>query len=119
MKYYIAKFEDNCGDEFDVYGFVVLDEYEYNNYMNICKECEELEEAGKLSEYDDFEIGCGTNESIYYDNISEFILSPTITEITESQYRTFIDLDMECFGFDFWYRIFDVYDEDIKPLINK
>jgi hypothetical protein len=119
MKYYIAKFEDNCADEFDVYGFVVLNEEEYNEYMNMFKECQELAEAGKLSDLDDFEIGCGTNESIYYDNVSEFILSPTITEITESQYRTFIDLDMECFGFDFWYRIFDTYDECIKPLLNK
>jgi hypothetical protein len=119
MKYYLAKFEDNCADEFDVYGFAVLNEEEYNNYMNICKECEELEGAGKLSDFDDFEIGCGTNESIYYDNVSEFILSPTITEITESQYRTFIDLDMECYGFDFWDRIIEVYEDYIEPKVTK
>lgn len=119
MKYYIAKFEDNCADEFDVYGFVVLDEEEYNNYMNICKECEELVEDGKLSEFDDFEIGCGTNQSIYFENISDFILSPVIAEITESQYRTFIDLGMETYGFEFWDRIFEDYEDCIEPKVNK
>lgn len=119
MKYYLAKFEDNCADEFDVYGFVVLDEEEYNNYMDICKKCEKLTEDGKLSEFDDFEIGCGTNESIYFENVSDFILSPTITEITESQYETFIDLDMETYGFDFWNNILDTYIEMIKPILEE
>jgi hypothetical protein len=118
-KYYLAKFEDNCADEFDVYGFVVLNEEEYSEYSKICDECRKLIDNDKFSDCDEFEICCGSNESIYFENAAEFILSPSITEITEQQYKAFIDLDMEEYGYSFWYSIFETYEDEIKSMIEE
>lgn len=89
MEYYLLKEKNNCGDEFDVEGYVVLDATEYAEFERNCETALIIE-----SEYDEkpemvgYEFYFGTNEFLYFDRIQEAIGSISVEEITESQKNT-------------------------------
>lgn len=83
MKYYFCNFYSNCGDEFDVTGFRLFTEDEYNEYKEI------INKLINLSEYEN-EITCafGTNEYLYFDSWEDYNSSFRFKEITEEEYKS-------------------------------
>lgn len=79
-KYYLMKFDCYYADEFDVQGFslITLDEYKMYKFV--------FDNQDKY--IGDFDIGFGSNEEIYFSNLSEYLEHITVRELSTNEYRS-------------------------------
>lgn len=75
MSYILAKFDDNYADEFDVHGFMVMDQEYYNQFV---KDLPKIKFPN--------EIWFGTNEGITFQSLDEYKKAFTFQEIDENEY---------------------------------
>ena len=68
------KFEENYGDEFDIYGYCIASDDEYEKFMDSVKK--KFEEDGELIR------SFGTNEEIEWYDIEDYLSCLSISEIT-------------------------------------
>jgi len=89
MKYYLVQYNDNYGDEFDVYFHQVMTE-------DKLKETKDL--ISKTNwEYEEFYFG--TNECIEVSSLELLEALSKAKEITEDQYKVLSDLGLLSIGF--------------------
>ena len=79
-KYYLMEFESDYCDEFEVRGFsvVTLDQYKMYEFV--------VDNQDKYT--GNFDICFGSNEELYFENISEFLDCITVEEISNNDART-------------------------------
>jgi hypothetical protein len=87
QEYVLLKFQADYADEFDVYGLLTWTKEQWEEYK---KELEELEYPQ--------EHYFGTNESIEFVDADDYLSNITVTNITEEQYKTLIDLGLRHYG---------------------
>lgn len=90
MNYYMLTWQANWADEMNVNGFIILNEKEYEKFIENSKKASKSRNS--------FEIGVGSNEDIYYENIDELFDSIFIEKITEEEYEVFKNHDLISFG---------------------
>lgn len=83
MQFYLVKFSADYADEFDVYGFCIMTEIEYKEFMNDLKKVDWPSENY-----------FGTNEAIECESYEDYMRSVTVTDISQSEYDTI----KRCFG---------------------
>lgn len=102
----LLNYHQNYADEFDVEGFLVLTESEWEKHKELAAKvfgpAEEAakkaaEEAKKTKTYyynrgAEVEVGFGTNESITYGSLDDYLSSFKVKEITQEQYQVLWDL---------------------------
>jgi len=91
--YYLIKFQSDYADEFDVYGFQIMNEKDYKRFQNTLKEYEKYLNINENS----LEYYFGTNESITWESFDDLIKSITISGISAEK----TDFLIEQFG-DSW-----------------
>lgn len=79
-KYYLMKFESDYCDEFEVQGFSLITLDQYKMYQFVADNQDKHTES--------FDIGFGTNEEIYFENLSEFLDCISIDEISTNDHRS-------------------------------
>lgn len=79
-KYYLMKFESDYCDEFNVQGFSLITLDQYKMYQFVADNKDKHTES--------FDIGFGTNEEIYFENLSEFLDCISIDEISTNDHRS-------------------------------
>lgn len=79
-KYYLMKFESDYCDEFEVQGFSLITLDQYKMYQFLVNNQDKYTES--------FDIGFGTNEEIYFENLSEFLDCISIDEISTNDHRS-------------------------------
>ena len=75
----LLKFKANYGDEFDLYGFAVKTEAEWIEHQEIAKIA--FEEKGAA----DREFGFGTNESLQFYDVEDYLSCFQVTKITNEE----------------------------------
>ena len=103
MKYYLLKIKDIFADEFDLHGYLVLTESEYNNYL------EQVEQFKKGFKYNYYYFG--TNEFLRYESAKDVLSDITIREITKDQYDGIESAGLKNFGYIIPYDIIMNKDE--------
>lgn len=103
-KYYIAKYNGNYADEFNVYFHMVMTEEDLLN----------IKDAVSKTNWEDKEFYFGTNEYITLstEEIMEY-LSNAI-EITEEQFNVLFDLNLHCINFGDFLNFDYIYNEAIE-----
>lgn len=86
MQKYLVKYEDNYGDEFDVYGLAVLTQEDKDYFDNL------KDEIFPLVHY------IGTNEDIQYGNKEQLLSNYTWTKINEGEARVIAALIGSYYG---------------------
>lgn len=79
-KYYLMKFKSDYCDEFEVQGFSLITLEHYKMYKFVVDNQDE--------HTDSFDIGFGSNQEIYFENLSEFLDHITVFEISTNDYRS-------------------------------
>jgi hypothetical protein len=74
MKHYLLRYDDNWADEFDVEGFRIYDQEEYDDFKK----------RVKAAEYPQ-QMYFGTNEGIDVDSAKDYLDRIDVTEITEAE----------------------------------
>ncbi len=102
-KQLLIKFRNNYADEFDVNGFVVLSESEWETHKKLAaKRFDKVAQVAKNTKPDpitgmipysirkslEVRVYFGTNEDIVYNDLEDYLNSFTITELTSAQYET-------------------------------
>lgn len=83
-KQLLLKYSNNYADEFDVEGFLVLSASAWEKHKELA--------AKVFQKQSDVEVGFGTNESINYYSLEDYLGSFKVTEITQEQYQVLWDL---------------------------
>lgn len=94
MEHYLVKFYSDYADEFEVYGFAILNRDDYIEWFTLVNY---LKESDK--NYCDFDYNFGTNEFITFDNWKEYSDSFTTSIITEEEYKFLIRVFNSHYGF--------------------
>ena len=99
-KYFLVNYEVDYADEFDVRGMKIFTEAEYNTFIDNQRYAKELEEKGRFGtgEWDMIEIYFGTNEYFIFRTVDEIIKEFKVREITEQEFNTLKNLDLDSFG---------------------
>lgn len=86
-KYLLIKCGSNYSDEFDVDCFQVMTESEWESHKK---------EAAKRFSSNEDEVGClfGTNESVFWSSLEDYLDQCSVTELSEQDYQTM----KKCFG---------------------
>lgn len=79
-KYYLMKFKNDYCDEFEVQGFSLITLEHYKIYKFVFDNQDKYTES--------FDIGFGSNEDLYFENLSEFLDCITVFEISTNDYRS-------------------------------
>ena len=79
-KYYLMKFKNDYCDEFEVQGFSLITLEHYKMYKFVFDNQDKYTES--------FDIGFGSNEELYFENLSEFLDHITVFEISTNDYRS-------------------------------
>ena len=79
-KYYLMKFDTDYCDEFEVQGFSVITLDQYKMYEFLFNNQDKYTES--------FDIGFGSNEELYFENLSEFLDCIKVEEISNNDART-------------------------------
>ena len=79
-KYYLMKFASYYCDEFEVQGFSLITLEHYKMYKFVFDNQDKYTES--------FDIGFGSNEELYFENLSEFLDHITVFEISTNDYRS-------------------------------
>lgn len=79
-KYYLMKFVSVYADEFEVQGFSLITLDQYKMYQFVVKNQDKYTES--------FDIGFGSNEEIYFENLSEFLNHIKVHEISTNDHRS-------------------------------
>lgn len=79
-KYYLMQFDSSYCDEFDVQGFslITLDQYKMYEFV--------VNNQDKYTE--NFNIGFGENQELYFENLSEFLDCIEVHEISNNDHRS-------------------------------
>ena len=79
-KYYLMKFESDYCDEFNVQGFslITLDQYKMYQFV--------VDNKDKHTE--NFDIGFGSNQELYFEDLSEFLDCISVHEISTNDHRS-------------------------------
>lgn len=78
-KYYLMKFDCYYADEFRVQGFSIITLDEYKMYQFV------VDNQDKYT--NSFDIGFGSNQEIYFKNLSEFLSCVEVSELSINDYR--------------------------------
>lgn len=78
-KYYLMKFNSDYCDEFEVQGFSIITLDEYKMYQFV------VDNQDKYT--NSFDIGFGSNQEIYFENLSEFLSCVEVSELSINDYR--------------------------------
>lgn len=78
-KYYLMKFDCYYADEFRVQGFSIITLDEYKMYQFV------VDNQDKYT--NSFDIGFGSNQEIYFENLSEFLSCVEVLELSINDYR--------------------------------
>jgi|SRR6185369_5874980 len=81
----LIKFDNNYADEFDVEGFLVLSQQDWEKHQELAKKVFK-QKGGEV------EVGFGTNEAVSYYSLEDYLSSFDVTEITQEQYQVLWDL---------------------------
>lgn len=95
MKYYLLNFTDNYADEFDVYGFKVLTQEEYEKGKINSEEAFKMRLENVRSNHKRdkcVEISFGTNEWVEYYKFEDYMKTIKVTEINEDEYNVLAKL---------------------------
>ena len=79
-KYYLMQFESDYCDEFEVQGFSLITLDQYKMYQFVVDHQDEY--------IDDFDISFGSNEELYFEDLSDFLDYVTVHEISTNDYRS-------------------------------
>ena len=79
-KYYLMKFESYYCDEFEVQGFSLINLDQYKMYEFLVDNQDSYTES--------FDIGFGSNQELYFDDLSEFLDCITVDEISTNDHRS-------------------------------
>lgn len=81
----LIKYQADYADEFDVYGFFVETESDWEEHL---KEAEEV-----IKNRDEpYEAGFGTNEAIVYEDFGDYERCFTVSKITDEEYEVLSNL---------------------------
>lgn len=92
-KFYLAKYEDNWADEFNIYGFEIMDQRQYD-FLNVAID-NMIDKVGEFNYY------FGTNEDIDYTSTAKIRRALTFQVISKEEFETLKKLGLGCFGKDF------------------
>lgn len=79
-KYYLMDFKSDYCDEFEVQGFSLITLNQYKMYEFLVDNQDKYTES--------FDIGFGSNQELYFDNLSEFLDCISVHEISTNDYRS-------------------------------
>ena len=79
-KYYLMNFESDYADEFNVEGFSLITLDQYKMYQFLVNNQDKYTES--------FDIGFGSNQELYFENLSEFLDCIAVAEISTNDYRS-------------------------------
>jgi hypothetical protein len=105
-KQLLLTYHQNYADEFDVEGFLVLSESDWEKHKDLAARVfgpkeeaakKKAEEAKKKKEYYydrgvEVEVGFGTNEEVTYHSLEDYLSSFKIKELTPEQYKVLDEL---------------------------
>lgn len=97
MSNLLLTFREDWSDEFDVYGFVIVDRY----YFKDVKAYAELLEVKEIKEW-----YFGSNEA-FYETTTDMLNKYSIQEITLKETATLLKLLGSSYGHNFWEQIID------------
>lgn len=80
----LIKFDNNYADEFDVEGFLVLSQSDWEKHKELAKKV--------FKQKGDVDVGFGTNEAVNYYSLEGYLDSFKVKEITQEQYQVLWDL---------------------------
>lgn len=98
--------EANYADEFDIYGFEIIDRKRWETFLEKAEEFLSGEESSSM------ELYFGTNESILFEDMRDVEDFFSIKEITEEEYAVIKKL----FGEDYGHSLFTNFEENIVDL---
>lgn len=75
----LLKYRNNYADEFDVKGFLVLSQSAWEEHKELASKV--FKQNGEV------EVGFGTNESISYHSLEDYLGSFKVSELTQDQYQ--------------------------------
>lgn len=78
-KYYLLEFSDYYCDEFKVQGFQTITEKQFEVLQFVENNKNKIGKA--------LEIGFGSNDTLFYDSIEDFLNCINISEITQNDYN--------------------------------
>ena len=98
-KRFLVKFESNYADEFDIEGFMVMSEADWEEHKKLA--ARKFENFAKLPKdqygrtitsygerVNGIEIFFGTNEQMIYETLDCYLRSFSLTEISDAEYAT-------------------------------
>lgn len=92
MKNLFIEFNSNYADEFDISGFLIMSEEEWEEHKLVAEKrfssLEPTERSTRRGESPSLEVYFGTNEQIIYESLSEYLRSFTVTEISDEERAT-------------------------------
>lgn len=103
-KQLLLKYSNNYADEFDVEGFLVLSQSQWDEHK--AKAAQRFEKVAKAAKVDpnvsedswlnrrarEVSVGFGTNEEVTYYSIDDYLGSFVVKELTQEQYQVLKDL---------------------------
>lgn len=110
-KYYILNYEANWADEMNVEGFEIVDETEYQEFLDVLEKFKNNDSMESISFY------IGSNEEMCYESKEALFNDITIDEISKEEFDLLSKRFGRGFGFtdgiDFIYNyVLDMEDED-------
>lgn len=102
-KFYLLKFQQDYADEFDVYGFKIYNEEDYNKYLELTKENYLKREETNHRKQKVVTISFGTNEEVEFYSLENYLKSFDLVEITEDEFNILNKLFDGSFGFDYFF----------------
>jgi hypothetical protein len=91
-KFYLVKYEDNWADEFDIYGFEIFNQRQFD-FLNVV--------INDIRKVGDFEYYFGTNEYIDYTSVQGVRNALEFKEISKEEFETLKKLGLGVYGEDF------------------